>query len=95
MALFNGENVYPLVAQFMPFKPGPTSPQGVSEGGMWYDFSTKQYKGIINGVITVINGVVTSLSGAGAPPGGAGQCTAGQTYTDTTNGNFYSCSVTT
>ncbi len=95
MALFNGESVYPLIAQFMPFKPGPTAPPGVTEGGMWYDFSTKQYKGIINGVITVINGVVTSLFGAGAPPGGAGQCTDGQTYTNTTNGNFYSCNVTT
>lgn len=35
------------------------------------------------------------LSGAGAPPGGAGQCTAGTIYTNTLNGNLYSCFGTT
>lgn len=35
------------------------------------------------------------LSGAGAPPGGSGQCTAGTVYTNTLNGNLYSCFGTT
>ena len=94
MALFNGENVYPLVAQFMPFNPGPASPQGVSEGGMWYDFSSKQYKGIVNGIITPF-GALAGLNGTTNPPGGAGQCLPGQNFTNTTTGAFFDCVGTT
>lgn len=57
MALFNGERVFPDVAQFFP---SGHQPLGVTEGGMWYDNVGKQYLAIINGVPTPIG------SGSGA-----------------------------
>src|ERR1700676_127552 len=56
MSLFNGEWVYPTVAQFYKVGLPGGKPVSVTEGGLWYDFNTFQYKAIIHGVITPITG---------------------------------------
>ena|ERR1700676_572918 len=63
MSLFNGEWVYPTVAQFYKVGLPGGKPVSVTEGGLWYDFNTFQYKAIIKGVITPISGAGVVIPG--------------------------------
>jgi hypothetical protein len=61
MALYNGERVYPELAQFLPVQNGRV-PIEVTEGGLWYNLATHQFLAVINGVITPLT---TGTSGIG------------------------------